>query len=209
MIETILGRKIGMTQIFDADGALTAVTAVSAGPCVVLGSIAKNVIVGYEDIAEKKAKKPQLGMFKKLNISPKRVIRELRCNTIGDDIKVGQEIRVDIFKTGDFVDIIGTSIGRGFQGGMRRWNWSGQPSSHGSMMHRGPGANSSNTDPGRVFRGKHMPGHVGNVRVTIQNVKVLNVDQQNNILLVQGQVPGHKNSLVMIRRAKKRRPKAL
>jgi len=204
MIGVILGRKIGMTQVFDEKGALVPVTAISAGPCVILGTTDKNVRLGYEDIKEKKVKKPQLGMFKKLNIAPKRVIREFRVNLKDEEIKAGSQIGVDIFKNGDFVDVTGTSIGKGFQGGMKRWNWSGAPMSHGSMSHRRPGSSGSNTTPGRVFKGHHAPGHMGNRRVTVQNLKVMKVDIQNNILLIEGQAPGYKNNLLVIKKAKKK-----
>ncbi|MFH1622576.1 MAG: 50S ribosomal protein L3 [Candidatus Omnitrophota bacterium] len=204
MIGVILGRKIGMTQVFDEKGALVPVTAISAGPCVILGNTDKNIRLGYEDIDEKKVKKPQLGMYKKLNISPKRVIRELRVNLKDEEIKVGGQIAVDIFKNGDFVDVTGTSIGKGFQGGMKRWNWSGGKKSHGSMSHRRPGSIGSSACPSRVFKGHHMPGHMGNLRTTIQNLRIMKVDVQNNILLIEGQAPGYKNNLLIIKKAKKK-----
>lgn len=207
MIPTILGRKIGMTQIFDDSGASIPITAISVGPCVILGVTDKNVRLGYEDIEEKKVKKPQLGMFKKLNISPKRFIREVRVNLKDQEIKVGSQISVDIFENGDFVDISGISIGKGFQGGMKRWNWSGGKQSHGSMSHRRVGSIGSSADPSRVFKGHHMPGHMGNKRTTVQNLKVVKVDLQNNLLLIEGQAPGPKNNLLIISKAKKKRNK--
>jgi large subunit ribosomal protein L3 len=196
-----------MTQIFNENGLAIPVTAISVGPCVVLGVTDKNVRLGYEDIPEKKIKKPQLGMFKKINISPKRVIRELKVGAGGQEIKVGSEINLDIFKNGDFVDITGTSIGKGFQGGMKRWSWSGSPMSHGSMSHRRPGSSGSNTTPGRVFKGHHLPGHTGNRRVTIQNLKVIKVDVQNNILLVEGSVPGYRSNLLIVKKSIKKQNK--
>ncbi|MBL7129918.1 MAG: 50S ribosomal protein L3 [Candidatus Omnitrophica bacterium] len=207
MLDTMLGRKIGMTQIFDESGASIPVTAISVGPCVILGFTEKNIRLGYEDIEEKKVKKPQLGMFKKLNISPKRIIREVEDNFKDQEIKIGSQIAVDIFKNGDFVDVVGTSIGKGFQGGMKRWNWSGGSGGHGSMTHRRPGSIGSSADPSRVFKGHHMPGHMGNKRSTVQNLKVMRVDIQNNILLVEGQTPGPKNNLLIIRKAKKKQNK--
>ena len=204
MVHALLGRKIGMTQMYDDNGNITPVTAIAAGPCVVLGITDKNIRLGYEDIEDKKVKKPQLGMFTKLAIKPKRIIREIEARPISSEIKVGQEINVNVFKSGDFVDATGISIGKGFQGGMKRWNWSGQNASHGSMSHRRPGSIGSNTTPGRVFKGQHMPGHMGAARVTVQNLLVMRVDQQNNILLVRGQVPGHRKSLIIIRSAKKK-----
>lgn len=207
MINGILGRKIGMTQIFDEKGAVTPVTAISAGPCVILGFTEKNIRLGYEDIKESKLKKPQLCMLKKLNIAPKRVIKEVENRPVDKETKIGQEVKIDIFKSGDFVDVVATSKGKGFQGGMRRWNWSGQPKSHGSMTHRRPGSISASSDPSRVFKGHHMPGHMGNSRVTVQNLKVMRVDLENNILLLKGQVPGYRQSLVVIKKAKKKNNK--
>ena len=207
MANVILGRKIGMTQIYDENGNITPVTAISAGPCVVLGVTEKNIRLGYEDIQDKKVKKPQQGMFKKLNIKPRRVIKEIESRPVNKDIQVGQEITIDIFKSGDFVDAVGTSIGKGFQGGMKRWGWSGQPQAHGSMMHRRPGSISASADPSRVFKGQHMPGHMGNKRITVQNLKVMRVDVQNNLLLVKGQVPGHKKSLIILKSSRKKQNK--
>jgi large subunit ribosomal protein L3 len=207
MISAILGRKIGMTRIFDEKGMAISVTAISVGPCVILGVTNKNVRLGYEDAEEKKVRKPQLGMFKKLDISPKRIIREIAVDLKGQDIKIGSQIGIDIFKTGDFVDVIGTSIGKGFQGGMKRWNWKCGDMAHGSMSHRRPGSSGSNTTPGRVFKGHHLPGHMGNKRVTVQNIKVMRVDMQNNILLIDGNAPGHRNNILIIRKAIKKQNK--
>ena len=196
-----------MTQIFDEHGVIHAVTAVSVGPCVVMGITEKNIRLGYQDIEEKKVKKPQLGMFKKLNITPKRFIREVERSPKDQEVKTGDQIKLDIFQEGDYVDVIGTSIGKGFQGGMKRWNWSGQPQSHGSMMHRMVGSMGANTTPGRVFKGKHLPGHMGNIQSTIQNLKVMRVDLQNNILLISGSFPGNENNIVIIRKALKKKNK--
>jgi len=207
MLNAILGRKIGMTQIFDDNGVATPVTAISVGPCVVLGLTEKNICLGYEDVEEKDIKKPQLGMFKKINISPKRIIREVRNSFQDKEIKIGDQVRVDIFKKGDFVDVVGVSIGKGFQGGMKRWNWSGTPKSHGSTSHRRAGSIGSSADPSRVFRGHHMPGHMGNKRTTVQNIKVMRIDVQNNLMLIKGQAPGHKDNLLVIGRAKKKQIK--
>lgn len=193
--------------MYDDNGNITPVTAIAAGPCVVLGITEKNIRLGYEDIEDKKVKKPQRGMFAKLAVKPKRIIREIDTKPAESEIKVGQEINVTIFKSGDFIDATGISIGKGFQGGMKRWNWSGMGASHGSMSHRRPGSIGSNTTPGRVFKGKHMPGHLGVEQVTVQNLLVMRVDQQNNILLVKGQVPGHRKSLIVIRSAKKKQNK--
>jgi len=199
----LLGRKVGMTQVFGEDGRVTAVTVIEAGPCVIMSLGAKNVKVGFGDVKEGKLKKPQRGEFQKLNLVPKRMIRELRIADRGA-WKVGDEIKVDIFKDGDFVDVIGTSIGKGFQGGMKRWGWMGTPMTHGSMSHRRTGSIGASSDPSRVVKGKNMAGHMGNARVTAQNLEVVKVDAANNLLVVQGAVPGPKNGLLEIRRAIKK-----
>lgn len=203
----ILGKKIGMTQVFGDDGNVCPVTVLEVGPCMVMGLTDKNVKVGYEDIKENKLKKPQLGVFKKLNLSPKRYVRELR---IADKahLKIGDEIKVDIFSEGDFVDVTGISIGKGFQGGMKRWHWMGTPETHGSTSHRRIGSIGASSDPSRVLKGKTMPGHMGADKVTVQNLKVMKVDLANNLLVVKGAVPGHKNSLLEIRKAIKKTRKA-
>lgn len=207
----ILGKKLGMTQLFHEDGRRTPVTLIEAGPCVVLksypnGSL-QNVQLGFGDIKagseEKKIKKPQLGCYRKLNIKPKRVIKEVAF-TQQNAPAIGTEVTVAIFKEGDFVDVTGNSIGKGFQGGMKRWNWSGGNETHGSTSHRRVGSVGSNTDPGRVFRGHHMPGHMGNRKVTVQNLKVVRVEEKENLLLVKGAVVGHKNALLVIRKSKKK-----
>ncbi len=199
----ILGKKIGMTRVFAEDGKVTAVTVLEAGPCTVMCTNDKNVKVCYEDVKENKKNKPQLVEFKKLNISPKRYIRELRVANKAD-YKVGDEIKVDIFKEGDFVDVSGLSIGKGFQGGMKRWHWMGTPMTHGSMSHRRVGSIGASSDPSRVFKGKTMAGHMGHNKVTVQNLKVLKVDLANNILVVKGAVPGHNKSLLEIRKSIKK-----
>jgi len=207
MISAMLGRKIGMTRVFNEYGKVIPVTAITAGPCVVLAVTEKNIRLGFEDVKEKKIKKPQRGMFEKLNIAPKKVIREVEKGATDQELKVGDEIKSDIFQEGSFVDVIGTSIGKGFQGGVKRWNWNEAPKSHGSMAHRRPGSIGSSSDPSRVFKGRHMPGHMGNKRITVQNLKIVKVDVQNNIVLIKGQVPGHRDALVIIRHAKKKKIK--
>lgn len=199
----ILGKKMGMTRVFDEAGKVTPVTVLEAGPCVVMGLAEKNVKVGFEDVKENKLKKPQAGVFKKLNLAPKRYVRDLR---IADkaQFKVGDEIKVDIFKEGDFVDVTGVSIGKGFQGGMKRWHWMGTPMTHGSMSHRRIGSVGASSDPSRIFKGKTMAGHMGHDQVTVQNLKVMKVDLANNILVVKGAVPGHNKSLLEIRKSIKK-----
>lgn len=199
----LLGKKIGMTQVFTEDGKQISVTAIEAGPCPVLTVKEKSVQIGFEPVKEARAKKPMLGFFKKINISPYKLIKEIQKEP-AKDYKIGEELKVDLFKAGDFVDVTGTSIGKGFQGGMKRWNWKGGPKTHGSMSHRRPGSIGSTTTPGRVWKGHHLPGHMGAARVTVQNLKVVKIDAQNNLLLIKGAIPGHKNGYVIIRRAKKK-----
>jgi large subunit ribosomal protein L3 len=199
----ILGKKIGMTQVFSEDGKLVGVTAIEAGPCPVLAIRGKNIQIGFGPLKENRVKKPILGYFKKLNISPLRRIREVLKES-NREYKIGEELKADLFKPGDFVDVTGISIGKGFQGGMKRWHWKGGPASHGSTSHRRVGSIGSSTTPGRVWKGHHLPGHMGAAQVTLQNLRVIKVDAQKNLLLVEGAVPGHKNSYLMIKKAKKK-----
>jgi len=202
----LIGKKIGMTQIFTAANSQIGVTAIQAGPCPVLMVMEKNVQLGFDAVAEKKLKKAQLGLFKKLNISPCKVIKDL-SKEAGVEYKVGMELKVDLFSEGDFVDVSGISIGKGFQGGMKRWHWKGGPRTHGSTSHRRVGSIGSSTTPGRVFRGHHMPGHMGAHKATIQNLKIIKVDLANNLLLVEGGVPGYKNGYLVVTKALKKKSK--
>lgn len=199
----ILGKKIGMTQVFSEDGRQINVTAIEAGPCSILAVKERRIQIGFDPVDESRVKKPILGYFKKLNITPCKLIKEVSKE---DDLeyKVGQELKVDLFKEGDFVDVNGISKGKGFQGGMKRWGWSGGPKTHGSTSHRRIGSLGSSTTPGRVFKGHHLPGHMGNRKFTLQNLRVIKVDAQNNLLLVKGAVPGGKNSYLLINKAKKK-----
>lgn len=199
----ILGKKIGMTQVFTDTGEAVCVTAIEAGPCPVLAVKQKSIQLGFAPAKESRMKKPLLGYFKKLNIPAQKMIREVLKDK-DRDYKVGSELKVDLFKKGDFVDIIGISKGKGFQGGMKRWGWHGGPRTHGSTSHRRVGSIGSSTSPGRVFKGHHMPGHMGACQVTTQNLRVIKVDVENNLLLVKGAVPGHRNSYLVIRKAKKK-----
>lgn len=193
-----------MTQVFAGDNkGFVPVTAIEAGPCPILAVKDKHIQLGFDSIREKHLKKPLAKYFAKLNIPPKKIIKEV-LKEPGKEYKVGEEVKVDLFKTGDFVDITGTSLGKGFQGGMKRWNWRGGPKTRGSTSHRRVGSLGSSTTPGRVWKGHHMPGHMGAHRVTVQNLKVVKVDAQNNLLLVKGAVPGHKNNYLIIKKAKKR-----
>ena len=200
----LLGKKIGMTQLFSDDGRLIGVTAIEAGPCPVLAIKEKSIQIGFESVRPNRTKKPVSGYFKKLNIAPLKMIREVSKEP-NKEYQVGQELKVDLFKPGEFVDITGTSRGQGFQGGMKRWNWKGGPQTHGSTSHRRVGSIGSTTTPGRVWKGHHMAGHMGAAQVTLQNLKVVKVDTEKNLLLVKGAVPGSKNSYLIIRKAKKKK----
>lgn len=199
----ILGKKIGMTQIFAEDGKRINVTAIEAGPCPILAVNDKYLKLGFGSIKEKKLKNPQAGYFKKLNVAACRLIRQVPKGE-GTEYKVGQELKADVFKPGEFVDVTGISIGKGFQGGMKRWHWHGGPMTHGSTSHRRIGSIGSTTTPGRVWKGHHLPGHMGAERVTVQSLRVVQVDPDNNVLIVKGAVPGHKNGYLIIRTAKKK-----
>jgi large subunit ribosomal protein L3 len=159
--------------------------------------------LGFDLVSQKHIKKPSLGYFAKLNITPRKLIKEF-LKEPGKEYKVGEELKVDLFKAGEFVDITGISKGKGFQGGMKRWGWHGGPRTHGSTSQRRIGSLGSSTTPGRVWKGHHLPGHMGAAKVTLQNLQVVKVDPQNNLLLVKGAVPGYKNSYLMIKKAKKR-----
>lgn len=205
----ILGIKKGMTQVFRDDGRVIPVTVVEAGPCTVLQVKTKEkdgyeaVQIGFCDRKEKGVRKPDLGKFKKINVTPKRFVKEIR--TAPDQkFEVGQELKVDIFTAGDAVDVTGTSIGKGFQGGMKRWHWRGGKETHGSTSHRRPGSIGSTTTPGRVIRGHHLPGRMGGDTVTIQNLEVVKIDTENNLLVLEGSVPGPNDTLLIIKKAKKR-----
>jgi large subunit ribosomal protein L3 len=200
----LIGKKLGMTQVFSDDGKLIGVTAIEAGPCPVLAVKEKSIQLGFDLAKENRLKKPLLGYFKKMNIAPRKVIREV-LKEPNKEYKVGEELKVDLFKPGDFLDITGTSKGKGFQGGMKRWNWSGGARTHGSTSHRRVGSIGSSTTPGRVWKGHHMPGHMGNCKVTLQNLQVVKVDLQNNLLLVKGAVAGSKDSYLIIKKAKKKK----
>ncbi len=199
----MLGKKIGMTQVFSEDGRLLSVTAIEVGPCPILAIKDRCIQLGFDLMKPNNIKKPIMGYFNKLNITPRKFIKEVTKDPTRE-YKIGEELKVDLFKVGDFVDITGTSKGKGFQGGMKRWNWSGGPKTHGSTSHRRVGSIGSTTTPGRVWKGHHMPGHMGDVKVTLQNLRVVKVDALNNLLLVEGAVPGCKNSYVIIKKAKKK-----
>ena len=210
----LLGKKLGMTNIFDQDGRFVPVTLIEAGPCVVLGTKTKAkegysaVVLGFDDIREDKVNNSQKKWFQKLKIGAKRTVKEFRTKT-EPTCKVGDKINVDnIFKNGDFVDVSGTTIGKGFQGGVKRWHWAGGEAAHGSMFHRAPGSIGASSYPSRVFKGQHLPGHMGAKKRTTQNLEVVSVDQEKNILAVKGSVSGHSGTLLVIKQALKMPPKA-
>jgi len=202
-----------MTQIFDEDGIRIPVTVLEGGPCSVLGVKTKErdgydaVQLGFEEVKEKDLSKPKLGFFKKNGASPKRWVREIRLEKPGD-YQVGQALDVDLFTKGDYVTVTGITIGKGFQGGVKRWHWKGGRATRGSMHHRAPGSIGSSSDPSRVWKGHHLPGHMGDQRRTIENLEVVDVDKENHLLLVKGSVPG-KSGVVVISASKKKTHKVV
>ena len=204
MKKAILATKVGMTQIFNEDGVLVPVTVLQAGPCVVTqvktveNDGYKAVQVGFVDKREKLVSKPVKGHFDKAGVSYKRFVREFRFEN-AEDYSVKDEIKADIFANGDKVDATAVSKGKGFQGAIKRHGQHRGPMAHGSKFHRHQGSNGSATTPGRVFKGKGMPGHMGSKKITVQNLEVVKVDTDNNLILVKGAVPGPKKSLVTIK----------
>ncbi|WP_182201188.1 50S ribosomal protein L3 [Paraliobacillus salinarum] len=202
MTKGILGRKIGMTQLFSENGELTPVTVIQAEPNVVLQKRTEDndgyeaIQLGFADKKESRSNKPAKGHAAKASTNPKRFIREFR-NVNLDNYEVGQEISVEVFQAGDIIDVTGTSKGKGFQGSIKRHNQSRGPMSHGSHYHRGPGAMGV-IDPMHVFKGKKLPGQMGGEQITIQNLEVVKVDAERNLLLIKGNVPGAKKSFVKI-----------
>ena len=204
MKKAILATKIGMTQIFAEDGELIPVTVLQAGPCEVtqVKTVENDgysaVQVGFQDMREKLSTKPMKGHFEKAGVSVKRFVREFKLDD-AENYELGQKITVDVFEAGDKVDATAISKGKGFQGAIKRLGQSRGPMAHGSKFHRHQGSNGSATTPGRVFKGKGMPGHMGSKRITIQNLEVVRVDVENNVILVKGAVPGPKKSLVTLK----------
>ena len=204
MKKAILATKVGMTQIFNEDGVLTPVTVLQAGPCVVtqIKTVENDgysaVQVGFADKREKLVNKPLKGHFDKAGVSYKRYIREFKLED-AESYALGQEIKADIFVAGDKIDVTAISKGKGFQGAIKRHGQSRGPMAHGSKFHRHAGSNGSSSDPSRVFKGKKMPGQMGNKKVTVQNLEIVRVDAENNLLLVKGAVPGPKKAMVTIK----------
>ena len=208
MKKAILATKVGMTQIFNENGALVPVTVLQAGPCVVTQvKTAENdgykaVQVGFVDKRDKLVSKPVKGHFDKAGVSYKRYVREFRLEN-AEEYSVKDEIKADIFATGDKIDATAISKGKGFQGAIKRHGQHRGPMAHGSKFHRHQGSNGSATTPGRVFKGKGMPGQMGNKQITVQNLEVVKIDAENNLILVKGAVPGPKKCLVTVREAVK------
>ena len=208
-IKGILGTKLGMTQIFDESNRVVPVTVVEAGPCVVtqirtVENDGYNAIqIAYGEIAPRKAKKPQEGHFKKAGVTPRRHMAEIRMDDVSG-YEVGQDVTVDIFEGIDFVDVTGTSKGKGFAGGMKRHGFSGQGASHGNQAaHRRVGGIGACATPGRVFKGTRMAGRMGSDRVTTQNLKIQKIDTEANLLIIKGAIPGARGGLVTVKTAVK------
>ena len=208
MKKGIIGKKLGMTQIFDEKGNVVPVTVIEAGPCVVaqvktIETDGYNAIqLGYGEVKAKHINKPEAGHFAKSKLENKKHLREFRLEDISN-FKVGDEVKADVFAKGEKVDIQGTSKGKGFQGVIKRHGQHRGPMGHGSMYHRRPGSMGATSTPGRVFKGKKLPGHMGSVTVTIQNLDVVAVDMDKNVILVKGSVPGAKGAILKIKSAVK------
>jgi large subunit ribosomal protein L3 len=204
----ILGKKLGMTQVFTPEGLVVPVTVIQAGPCVVLqkkdaeNDGYESIQIGFDDKKVQRTIKPELGHAKKAGATPKRYVKEIRGIQLAD-YEVGQELKADLFAEGEFVDVTGTSKGKGFQGNIKRHNQSTGPMAHGSRYHRGPGSMGS-IQANRVPKGKKLPGHMGNETVTLQNLRIVKVDTERNVLLVSGSIPGPKNSYVSVKSAVKK-----
>lgn len=204
----IIGKKMGMTQIFLEDGTRVPVTVVKAGPCVVTqkktidndGYVA--VQVGFDSVKAATSTKPKLGHCTKAGQGVFRHLREFRLDNAAE-LNVGDTLTVQQFQPGDYVDVTGTSIGKGFQGVIKRWNFSGGRASHGSRFHRAPGSIGASATPSHVFKNKKMPGQLGNEKVTVQRLQVVRVDASENLLLIKGAIPGHRNNVVLIKNSVK------
>ncbi len=204
-ISGVIGRKLGMTQIFDKDGNFIPITVVEVGPCTVLelNDEPSKVTLGFAETTEKRTNKARMGFFKKAGVAPMKIVREFGTSK-NDPYKVGQTIGAEVFKPGDYVDVSGTSIGKGFQGGMKRHGWSGGPAGHGSMHHRRVGSIGMSADPSKTLKGRTMPGQMGNKRVTTQGLRVMDVDLENNFVMLKGAVPGHKSGIVSVKLSRKK-----
>lgn len=204
MKKAIIGKKVGMTQIFDENGSVIPVTVIECGPCSVvqIKTVETDgydaVQLGFGEVKEVKVNKPSKGHFSKASVKPTKHLREFRLEDVSN-LKVGDEIKVDTFETGEAVDIQGITKGKGFQGVIKRHGQSRGPMGHGSMYHRRPGSMGPTSTPGRVFKGKRLPGHMGHVTVTIQNLEVVRVDLDKNVVLVKGSVPGANGAILKLK----------
>ena len=209
-VNGILGIKLGMTRVFAEDGAAVPCTVLQAGPCVVVQRRNQQAD-GYdavqlglvEFVKPQRISKPMTGHFKKANVAPLRMLREIRLEESNDESKAGDRVLVDGFAPGELVDVTGVSKGKGFQGGVKRWHYRGGDASHGSMFHRAPGGIGASSFPSRVWPGQHFPGHMGHERKTIKNLRVVKVDNEENLLLVRGAVPGPTGCYLVIRKSKR------
>lgn len=206
MTNGLLGKKLGMTQVFDTDGRMTPVTVIEAGPCYVSQILTPErngyeaVQLAYDEVPERKLNKPERGHLKAAQVKPCRVLQEFQKT---GDVRLGQAITVEIFRTGEWVDVQGTSKGKGFQGVIKRHHYAGGPESHGSMFHRAPGSIGSSSFPSRVWKNKTLPGHMGAERVTVQRLKVVESRPDEHLLFIRGAVPGPTGGLVVVRKSKK------
>ena len=207
MSKVILGKKLAMTQIFD-ENVLIPITIVEAGPCVIVQRKVKKkngynaIQLGFLEAKENRFNKPELGHFRKNEVRPQKYLREIRVKDIGN-LKIRDEIRVDVFKKGDLVDVVGISKGKGFAGVVKRWGFKGGPASHGAGgWRRRPGSIGASADPSRVFKGKKMPGRMGAERKTVRNLEIVKIDKKENLLLIKGSLPGNKGSLLTIKSSK-------
>lgn len=206
MKKGIIAKKLGMTQIFLEDGTKVPVSVVQAGPCVVIQKKTTDcdgytaVQVGFEPVNAAGATKPHLGHCTKAGQGVFRYLREFKLDNSAE-LNVGDTLTLDQFQPGDYVDVTGTSLGKGFQGVIKRWNFKGGRSSHGSRFHRAPGSIGASATPSHVFKNKKMPGQMGNERVTVQRLQIVRVDSAENLLLIKGAIPGHKNNIVLIKQS--------
>jgi large subunit ribosomal protein L3 len=204
--EALIGRKVGMTQVFADDGNQVPVTVVKAGPCTIVGIRNKEthgydaLQLGFEPI-KKNVSKPRAGHFKKANVEPTRILQEVRLDKVEKPYEVGQSLTVELFTPGEIVDVVGVTKGRGFQGGVKRHGWLGGEATHGSMFHRAPGSIGASSDPSRVWPGHKLPGRMGGVQRTTLNVSVVRVLPEQNLLLIRGSVPGANGALVLVRKS--------
>jgi large subunit ribosomal protein L3 len=208
--EGLIGRKVGMTQVFGDDGSRIPVTVIEAGPCTVMAVRTKSadgydaVQLGFQE-KKKNVSKPAAGVFRKLNLPAMAIVREMRLEKMEklEPFQVGQKLTVDMFTPGEFVDLMGVSKGKGFQGGVKRHNWSGGDATHGSMFHRAPGSIGASSDPSRVWPGHKLPGRMGGEQRTVLNMRVVRVLPEQNLVLVRGAVPGANGGLVVVRKSVK------